>query len=234
MEFKQLVIACIVAIGICSCNQPTANNNEKVADTAVNAEKVAAGNYLDSFKQTKDERLFLTRLYGEIGRKAVSNDGRYFRLLKMEEVDLYGSTKPLTLVYVDSTGKARDYYNELIILNDTGQMIYLYPSVKFDLVHIFEREKPFLVLEERTLQGYGSHRFFGVDSNANLKDFLDEKDWALLTTDAKDYTPKILPYVVKEVNGQKEIAFTGKWKNKPFTLTFVWNNKSKMFEEKKN
>lgn len=228
MKPKQLIVTC--AIAICSCNQPTANSNGKEADTAVQTQTVAPANYLDSFKQTKNEGTFLTRLYKKQGLKAETDDGRHYKLLKLEEVKLYGGTKPYTLAYVDIIDGAMASWpwKQLFILDDKGEIKGSYLTEKFEPVVVFDHKNPLLVVKDETSKGHGMYHFVGIEKDM-AKDFLNPQDWALLTTDGDG---KIIPYTIKSVSEKPEIVFAGEYKHTPFTFTFTWNNQTNMFEAK--
>jgi hypothetical protein len=229
MNLKQSVIVCIATIGICSCNQPTTNNNGKKADT-VNAGNVTADNYLDSFKQSKDEKAFLTGLYKKQGLKAETDNGKPYRLLKLEDVKLYGGTKPYTLAYVDIIDGAMASWpwKQLFILDDKGEIKGSYLAEKFEPVVVFDHEGPLLVVKDETSKGHGMYHFVGIEKDM-AKDFLNPQDWALLTTDGDG---KIIPYTIKNKNKTPEIVFAGEYKHTPFTFTFIWNSQTNMFEVK--
>jgi hypothetical protein len=227
MNLKQLAIVSIAAMSALACNQPSTTNSS-TTDTA--AKTVTIGTPL-SAEQTKEETAFLTDLFTKQDLKPAIKKSR---LLKKEKVMLYGGTKPYTLAYIDYNDGSTVLrpYMALYILDDKGTIVGDYTVEKAEQVVVFDGKDPMLMVMEQTGAEHGEQHLIGI-VNGKVKDFLDQKDWALLTTDAESYTPKFLPYEVKSIKGQKEIIFSGKYNNKPFALTFTWNSQMNMFEAKK-
>ncbi|MEI7487616.1 MAG: hypothetical protein WCJ72_09450 [Chryseobacterium sp.] len=89
-------IAVIASVSACKKNEPKPQS-ESVKDSSA---QTTTKTLLDSFKQNKDEKAFLTSLYKKLGQQPKDDKGTPYRLIKIEDIKLDGSDKPYTLAYV--------------------------------------------------------------------------------------------------------------------------------------
>lgn len=222
-------IAVIASVSACKKNEPKPQS-ESVKDSSA---QTTTKTLLDSFKQNKDEKAFLKSLYKKLGQQPKDDKGTPYRLIKTEDIKLDGSDKPYTLAYVDEIDGAMAGwpYKNLFILDDKGQIKGNFLTQKYEPIVVFENQSPLLMITEETSKASGIHHFIGI-SKDGIKEYLNTKDWTIQTIDGNNYSPKILPFELKDVNNdkQKDIIFSGQKNNKPFTMSFVWNPKKEDFE----
>lgn len=219
-------IAVIASVSACKKNEP---KQESVKDSTVQTTQTL----LDSFKQNKNEEAFLASLYKKLRQEPKNDKGTPYHLIKTEDVKLYGSDKPYTLAYVDKIDGAMSGwpYKELFVLDDKGQIKGNYLTQKYEPVVVFENQSPLLMITEETSKANGIHHFIGINKDS-IKEYLNTKEWTIQTIDGNNYSPKILPFELKDINNdkQKDIIFSGQKNNKPFTMSFVWDPKKEDFE----
>lgn len=237
MKVTQTAIILVAATAMFGCG-PSGRNTEPVkVDTAQKQVTGPSAGNPDTAIQSQGEKEFLETLYSKMKQKPVTQDGKPYRLLKKEQIKLYGSTETYTLAYVDIINGSSDKwpYKELYILDPKGEIIGNYLTEKYEPLAVFDNASPFLMVYAVDIKGYGVHLLIGKESDpkaGRTKNYLDNRNWFVLTIDSHHYDPKVLPYEVKDVNndGQKDIVFSGKKDNKPFSLKFIWDKKLEMFE----
>jgi len=223
-------IAIIASVSSCKKDEP---KQESAKDTTKHSTIQSPQTLIDSFKQNKNEKAFLTSLYKKLGQEPKDDKGTPYRLIKIEEIKLHGSDNLYTLAYVDKIDGAMSGWpwKQLFILNEKGQIKGNYLTQKYEPCVIFENQSPLLMITEEKSKANGIHHFIGIDKDS-IKEYLNSKEWKIQTIDGNNYSPKILPFELKDINNdkQKDIIFSGKKNKKPFTMSFVWDPKKENFE----
>ena len=229
---KLKLIFCTTAT-LCFLSACKKDETKKTDSTIQKTDTLKVSNFIDSFKQNKDEKAFLTSLFKKIGKEPKNEEGSY-KLIKIEDIKLDGFDTPVTLVYVDEIGGAMAGwpFKELFIINKDGKILGNYLTKKYQPVPVFENKSPLLMITEETSKGNGIHHFIGIEKGT-IKEHLNTHGWNLQTIYG-GYTPKELLFTLKDINNddQKDIIFTGKNKDKPVYLSFIWDAKKRDFEPK--
>lgn len=235
MQFKIIMGIALTVSALVACKEKgtkVLETKDSIEQTSIDKKK-AKSTLIDSFKQTKNEKAFLTSLYKKLDQNPTDDKGSPYRLIKTEEIRLHGSDKLYTLVYVDEIGgsMAGWPYKKLFILDERGDIKANFLTQQYEPVAVFENQSPLLMVTEETSKSNGIHHFVGIDKDS-VKEYLNTQEWTVQTIDGNNYTPKILPFELKDINNdeQKDIIFTGKKNGNSFSLSFVWDAKKGDFE----
>ena len=233
MNLKTVFYTAAALCFLSSCKKNELKKTEPTDSVTQKTDTVKVFNLIDSFKQNKDEKAFLTSLYKKIGVEPKAEKG-FYKLIEIKDIKLHGSDRPVTLVYVDEIdGSMAGWpWKNLFIIDNKGKILANYETESYEPIIVFENEAPLLMITEETSKGNGMHHFFGIEKDT-VKEYLNTQRWNFQTI-SYNYIPKVLPFTLKDINNdkQKDIIFTGKNKNKPVYLSFVWDAKKGDFELK--
>ncbi|WP_079242136.1 hypothetical protein [Chryseobacterium indologenes] len=171
--------------------------------------------YLADYPAIKDSSKFITNLRQafdlNIHESQVQQEGEKITVFK--KVKINGSDQDYYFIEYDwKVGSTAEYpWKNQLILTQDGKLMKTLSAHRYELVSIFPKENPFLLVTSVTGQGNGGHELYKIAADSLVNIYEGEVRTYDAHEDNKVYEPNELKLKIKDYNndGFNDIAFTG-------------------------
>lgn len=213
---KSLLAFVIFSMMVLSCsnNQSPINETPAAPETGDKTFSMVA-----DFPIIKDTSQFILELRQSLELKVHESPAQKEKekISTYRKVNLYGSDKDYIFIEYDwNTGSMADFpYKYQILLTAEGKLVGALSGRRYELVHIFKNQNPFLMTVVSSSKGNGGHQIFKILADTLENAYEGYFDSYLQTYDAHQdlsvYQPNELSVTFKDDNndGYNDIIFSG-------------------------
>ncbi len=169
--------------------------------------------HLNNYPQIVDSSTFMTDLVGYYNLSTEFTQADEGKVNSFQKVNFYGSDKDYYLIEYDyKEGCLANYpWKYQLIISPNGDLLHIVNAERFELIHLFENENPFLLTTNVTAKGNGDHNLYQISSDTILNVLNSNVRTIDRHQDEFIYEPAELEIQLVDLNndGFKDIKFSG-------------------------
>ncbi|MFZ4929204.1 hypothetical protein [Chryseobacterium sp. Mn2064] len=181
-----------------------------------NTKNVLQSEYLSDYPVIKDSAKFITNLRQTFDLSITESldQQKSEKITFFKKIKINGSDQDFYLIEYDwITGPTAEYpWKFQIILTKEGKLVKKLYAQRFELVHIFPQQNPFLLTVSSTGKGNGGHDIYKMTADSMENVYEGKIKTYDAHQDNKVYEPNELKLTIKDFNndGFNDVAFSGK------------------------